>query len=86
MLFRSPPPSPRADHGQRRRHRRQRERDDVALRMIPDEGDTKEERVGRERPDGHDDTERGKSTGGRHVRILPRTPVSFERSASCRRV
>jgi len=54
------------------RHRK-RERNHVALRMVPDDRDPEEERVGREGADRDDDTERGEPSGGRHMRILPRT-------------
>jgi len=57
---------------------RQRERDHVALGMVPDDRDPVEEHVGRDGADRDDDTERGEPSRGRHRRILPRTPVSFE--------
>jgi hypothetical protein len=54
-----PPPAPRADHGQRGQRRGERERDDVALGMIPHEGDPEQERVGRHSADRDDEAERG---------------------------
>jgi len=72
---RGPPPGARAAHGQRRQRHRQRERDHIALRMVPDDRDPEEEHIGREGADRDDDAEHGEASGGCHMRILPQSCI-----------